>query len=1605
MSKIKDTFDPSVNTSLANNFWRGNTGAKLANYQKSTIGQAHQKAGQDMSNLLFKNPFEFGKQMKLDVSDLANSRNPRHQFQQTNALRNLGKQAGRTLSTGSLIAGAGNPLGVAGYAALGGGLNYGANRTFGKQGVKEARTGAIASTIEALPKSFQMAGISKFTNPAIDKASKVIGAGGFIGRNLIKAPLNVLEGVVMDRATGYETTPMSVAVDAIFPVVGDLGGTAFRSSSDAVKAAEFKIKQKIGHGARNKGGMYTTMEKFIKGTRPYRKGGKNSLGALAGIEPYQNEDGKWEVRINNEKALMGIAIMAGGIKALDKADDVLKQADDIAKGVDDSLIKEARKFKSADEFVKSQTFEEKALEKSFSNKDYPMANRGEWYGEANYKEEGGVLIEMTPDEFLDRAAPLKIDEVSRDNIDDLKNTITSGRTLDPLTLYTPNKTDVRGTDGRHRAIAAKELGIKKVPVVSFFHKPQLEDIYNKAKITPAESAAMKKFDVRKLGGDYYKVSPTGAVSATMDPQSTAEISRIVREEKLYDKGIAKALKDSKAKVSVDDLVKKIKDNTNKGYLDIESMKDIKNLEAGSKDIYRNTEKVFGDAYPRIKADILDPFDNAKGKFIDMQTGLLEELDTNIIKGLGIKKGSKLSRQVQEYGEGLIDLTSVAKADQAKVVQADKFFRSKYDEVLDTTNASIAKIFPNQPNKLIPKRTDYYRHFKEMEEGLGGIKNIFENSANIDPKLAGISDFTKPRAKWLSMAQQRLGIETEYDAVGGFLNYIRQASYATHIDPQISKFRNLRTDLVDATTQGADPVNVGKLNNYIEFLNDYANDLAGKTNPMDRTIQKYIPGGRKAFRMTNWLNRRVKANVILGNLSSSLAQVGNVPQAIADMGSKHFAKGTGGELAALLGKETPITKSNFIKERYFDDYAKFDTGVMSSVKKMAVWVVQVLDEVSTKATWHGYYDKAITEKMKFPVKYADGQTRKMVAGRGIGEVPLIQKSKMFQLVAPFQLEVANLWHVFGDWTTKGEWGKFVKYAVAAHFMNRIIKNIRGSDVTFDPIQATIDGVGAYAEEDDKTIGMMKFMGRMSGEVISNKPLGQTAAALYPEYGFTMGDTQMPTREEFFGEGDPTRYGSGILVAKGLQDPGYKIAPAYGGQQIKRTLQGLKDVSQGEISTRGGKMVTPIAQTPANYVKSAAFGARSTPEAQKASDNKPLSEKQSEQVRQSKNPQATYNLVIGQREYRSEIRNIKEKVKKTGKEQTVMGKLYYPVDEVNEDTGKIETTVKTLKVTDPTPSEIYANLGKKFSKSEDAPANIFKKIVVYGTGIFKDPTGTMNAIKTGQPIRKLRGDAVVVERLSSLASMDLGDKETQVDHIVALALGGDNSETNLQIISVQDNQAKGVVDTYLAGLLESGKINKAEAQERDLNWRNEVNTLPSNLKDKATNILAQEPKPLPTKPQLYTIGGSYVITNKNTGKKTLINLDDVPEYPKLTGQSELDKKLLSSYNGKITTRVNNITKIYLDEQITAEQANNAIVSLRAVQKALKKATAKPKKGKKPKKITLKKPPALKRHKVSTKPIALPKLEQLRLSNLAKQEGLRQPIVSEAELRRLRNPILPR
>jgi murein DD-endopeptidase MepM/ murein hydrolase activator NlpD len=83
---------------------------------------------------------------------------------------------------------------------------------------------------------------------------------------------------------------------------------------------------------------------------------------------------------------------------------------------------------------------------------------------SGYSKEGGRITWMSPEEFLAKVPQkLRLDRKSEKTVEHFKDKIKKGKKLNPLAIFPNNG----GQDGRHRAMAAKELGIKKVPVIQW----------------------------------------------------------------------------------------------------------------------------------------------------------------------------------------------------------------------------------------------------------------------------------------------------------------------------------------------------------------------------------------------------------------------------------------------------------------------------------------------------------------------------------------------------------------------------------------------------------------------------------------------------------------------------------------------------------------------------------------------------------------------------------------------------------------------------------------------------------------------------------------------------------------------------------------------------------------------------------------------------------------------------------------------------------------------------------------------------------------------------------------------------------------------------------
>lgn len=878
---------------------------------------------------------------------------------------------------------------------------------------------------------------------------------------------------------------------------------------------------------------------------------------------------------------------------------------------------------------------------------------------------------------------------------------------------------------------------------------------------------------------------------------------------------------------------KLEKNIQKIGIEFKGLEDTTKFMSVARDVYRNSEKVFGEHWPKVKEMIFDPFDAAKGRMVDEEKGLTDSLYSEVVEKLGIKKKSKESAAVMDFGEGVKrydDLvTEFGKEKADNIVEAAKWFRAQYDRMLDEVNTVRARIYPEQEDKLIPKRANYFRHYEELSQNWGGLKNAFEdtNLGNMAPSMIELGeDGAGAKSKWLSFAQKRLGKKSERDAVGGFLNYVPNFAYAKHIDPQTSKIRGLIKVLIQETEKSKN------LNNYIAGMRKWADDLAGLANFVDR-FAEHAPGGRKGLDVLDYLNKRAKRNAILGNIGTALSQSFNVPNGIA-VARAHSVRGmlrSFGDVVHYGDEGTAVAwkDSDFIKERYKNSmYDKFSVGFFEKSSDMAGWLISVLDEAGTKFIWNSMYEKGLHEGVADAVKYADDLTRKTVAGRGVGEVPLVQKSKVFQMVAPFQLEVANAWHVMGD-KDPNQFAKFATLFAAMYVWNQAAEEVTGSEVTMNPYEAFYESYQIAVSEGTIKEKGMKVTGRVLGEALSGLPMGNYVGATFA--GVSGMDEK--AREEFFSEsGDPVRYGTAPLLYRAATNPVFMLLPAWGGRQIEKTIGGIGALADGEVRGPDGAPLMDVKPGVAGAVQNILFGKWAPNIAyEKELEEEMMSLYKENAALVKKGEPADIEMA------QKNVDELNEKMWPIYKRVAAEGRAEDEKRRVRE----MKPTVRAIdallsekkneeaqKVVDAMTEEEYkiyvlARKNERAEEEERDKESTIKEAVDYAYAFGTNPVQAFNIVfKNHEIIEDTKGGVFtgvvrtrrITKEQSEAIKKELGHKSGDsliLEHKLPLGLGGSNQMTNLELVPADKHDSWTPVEVFLIEAMKDKKIGWEQAQE--------------------------------------------------------------------------------------------------------------------------------------------------------------------------------------------------
>lgn len=125
-------------------------------------------------------------------------------------------------------------------------------------------------------------------------------------------------------------------------------------------------------------------------------------------------------------------------------------------------------------------------------------------------------------------------------------------------------------------------------------------------------------------------------------------------------------------------------------------------------------------------------------------------------------------------------------------------------------------------------------------------------------------------------------------------------------------------------------------------------------------------------------------------------------------------------------------------------------------------------------------------------------------------------------------------------------------------------------------------------------------------------------------------------------------------------------------------------------------------------------------------------------------------------------------------------------------------------------------KQKAKEANSPKSMADIAKLYVKAFSVDPASAIQTLFTSEQLKAVKGDAVIMERMgidqSSAVKKKGGAGATdKLDHTVPLELGGDNSESNLKIVTEEEWKSYTSMENYLGKLLANDKISENEAKQ--------------------------------------------------------------------------------------------------------------------------------------------------------------------------------------------------
>jgi hypothetical protein len=532
--------------------------------------------------------------------------------------------------------------------------------------------------------------------------------------------------------------------------------------------------------------------------------------------------------------------------------------------------------------------------------------------------------------------------------------------------------------------------------------------------------------------------------------------------------------------------------------------------------------------------------------VKSKVNILDYLRTpeNVLEKMGLGKQSRQLRTAydgykKELGEQITYLRSLA--EQAPGKDSSK----RIFQFLDGQPVQLAENEQKVANTIKDYLAKWADRLDLPKDGRisNYITHIFDQgfiTKEFDPEVAKIIADKVPGSVYDPFVQQRLGKEGYVEDVWRALDaYVKRGVRKVNMDPALLSLQSAANEL--------------DLESF-KYIKRYADNINLRPTEIDSLIDNMIkqsPVGYKfGQRPTNALTQKWRNLIYRGtlglNLGSALRNLMQGTNTFAELGTRDTFSG----YFNLLRNGTKELYDNGVLEN--DLIQDKHLGVLKSaaqkIDKGLFAAFEAAEAVNRGSAYYGAKAKALRGGMDLEgaISYAKKVVRKTQFSFGSIDTPVALQSDIMKTLA--QLQTFNV--------------------KQTEFLTNMIKN-------------------------KEFAGLIRWTGASLGLVYTvGKALGMQPQDLIPSFrlgGSPIGNLVTGVTDSF--SSNPQTKASGQSKLKNLP---FMLIP--GGNQIKKTVQGISTVSQGKSTTATGKTRYKVAKTPANFVRAGLLGVGGLPENQ-------------------------------------------------------------------------------------------------------------------------------------------------------------------------------------------------------------------------------------------------------------------------------------------------------------------------------------------------------------------------------------------------------------------------